>query len=334
VSELEAGKQIGNYVLETKLGRGGMGVVFVARDLALQRHVALKLLAPELTNNSTARARFQHEIKAAVAIEHPHVVPVYDAGYEEGYFFLAMRYVKGRDLSALIDEGGPLPEERAMRLVGQVASALAFVHERGLVHRDVKPHNVLLWSSAHDEGHAFLTDFGIAKAVDEVFGITRVGALGTRGYMAPEVENGARATPASDQYSLAVLAFELLTGQLPFEPDDELRDFARPLAVLAPGTSSETRQAIERALANEPADRFGSVVAFTRANEAAHDSFDRAQEITDTLTRVRSDSELVGSLTDQGLSPGRIAEIADLERSQVLLLRRRAARRSIIGEGS
>jgi serine/threonine protein kinase len=334
VSELEAGKQIGNYVLEAKLGRGGMGVVFVARDLALQRHVALKLLAPELTQDAAARTRFQREIKAAVAIEHPHVVPVYAAGYEDGYFFLAMRCVKGRDLSALIDEGGPLPEERAMRLVGQIASALAFVHEHGLVHRDVKPHNVLLWSSDHGEEHAFLTDFGIAKAVDEVFGITKMGALGTRGYMALEVVNGAPATPASDQYSLAVLAFELLTGDLPFDSDDELRDLPRPLAALAPETSRETREAIEQGLANDPADRFASVLAFARANEAAHDSFDRAQEITDTLTRVRSDSELVGSLTNQGLSAARIAEIGDLERSHVLLLRRRAARRSIIGEGS
>jgi serine/threonine protein kinase len=330
--EVALGTQIGDYVLEVKLGRGGMGVVYLARDLALKRQVALKLLAPELTEDAAARSRFQREIKAAVAIEHPHVVPVYSAGYEEGYFYLAMRYVKGQDLNKVLAEGGPMPEERAMRLVGQVASALFAVHQQGLVHRDVKPENVLLWTSDIGEEHAFLTDFGIAKVADEVFGITNAGALGTRGYMALELEHGARPAPACDQYSLSVLAFELLTGELPFDDDDEIRDMPKPLALLAPATSSDVRATIERGLAPHPEARFPSVLAFVQANESSSQAFERSREITDSLETGRSDSEVVANLTDKGLSDARIAEIADLERSQVVRIRRRAARRSIIGE--
>jgi serine/threonine protein kinase len=246
VTKADVGTQIGDYMLEAKLGRGGMGVVYLARDLALQRQVALKLLAPELTDDPVARSRFQREIAAAAAIEHPHVVPIYSAGYEDGYFYLAMRYVHGQDLNKLLSEAGPLAEERAMRLVGQVASALYAVHQLGLVHRDVKPENVLLWTSEVGEEHAFLTDFGIAKAVDEVFGITSAGALGTRGYIALELEHGAQPTPACDQYSLAVLAFELLTGELPFESDDDIRDMPKSMALLAPATSKEVRRQSSR----------------------------------------------------------------------------------------
>jgi serine/threonine-protein kinase len=332
VTDLDPGSQIGNFVLEATLGRGGMGVVYLARDIALRRQVALKLLAPELTEDPVARTRFQREIEAAIAIEHPHVVPIYDAGYEDGFFYLAMRYVQGRDLHALLAEAGPLTEERAMKLVGQVASALYAVHQRGLVHRDVKPENVLLWTSEVGEEHAFLTDFGIAKALDEVRGITNAGALGTRGYMAPELERGASPTPASDQYSLAVLAFDLLTGELPFDADDKAHETPRSLAHLAPGTSEAVRVTIDRALAPDPAARFPSVLAFVQANRTSSEAFQQSQEITDSLVGGRSDSEVVASLTDHGLSEARIAEIANLERSQVVLLRRRAARRSIIGE--
>ncbi len=273
---MELGTQIGNFVLEAKLGQGGMGVVFVARDLALGRDVALKVLAPNLVDDARARSRFQREIKAAVAIEHPHVVPIYSAGYEDGCFFLAMRYIRGRDLHVVLNETGPLAEERAMRIVGQIASALYAVHEQGLVHRDVKPHNVLLWTSDIGEEHAFLTDFGLAKAVDEVFGITVAGALGTRGYMAPELHDGADPTPSCDQYSLAVLAFELLTGQLPFHDDDELRDFPEPIGALAPGTSQSLRATIQRALSPDPGERFPSVLAFVQSNDSSYEAFEKS----------------------------------------------------------
>jgi serine/threonine protein kinase len=328
------GVQIGSYVVESELGRGGMGIVYLARDVALQREVALKLLAPQLTDDSTARSRFQREIKSAIAIEHPHVVPVYNAGYESGYFFLAMRYVRGLDLWHVLEADGRLPEERAMRLVGQVASALWSCHDQGIVHRDVKPQNVLVWNAGQPDEHAFLTDFGIAKAVDEVLRFTKSGAVGTPGYMAPELVDGQPPTAACDQYSLGCLAFELLTGELPFPNDDLVDlDFPRPLALYAPGTSPRVRESIERALSRDPKDRFSDVRAFVRSNENALEAFETSGAITDTLSRMRTDSEVVAGLyTEHGLTDARIAEIADLERSEVLRLRRQAARRSIVGE--
>jgi serine/threonine protein kinase len=330
VDEL-TGSTIDRYDLVERLGRGGMGVVYRAHDRALKRIVALKVLAPELLQDSTARARFQREITAAVAIEHPHVVPVYDAGYDEGHFYLVMRYVDGPDLFNISREG-PLPEARAMRLVGQIASALFDVHQHGLVHRDVKPENVLVWNAGAPDEHTFLTDFGIAKALNETQRITRVGALGTRGYMAPELVDGAEPTPACDQFSLACLLFQLLTCELPFDPDD-LDPLPRSLFLHAPTVSKPVAEAIERALSPNPTDRFPDVKAFVAGNDVAQESFERSQAISETVAGVKSDSELVSRLfTNHGLTDAAIAEITDLERARVMQLRRRAARRSLIGE--
>src|SRR3954468_23950913 len=139
------GSEIGDFRAVRVLGAGGMGVVYEADDLALRRRVALKVLAPHLVDDRIARERFQREIDHAVAIEHPHVVPVYSAGYEPPHFYIAMRLVPGPDLEKVVRQAGKLSEHRALRILGQVASALHAVHTKGLVHRDVKPHNVLLW---------------------------------------------------------------------------------------------------------------------------------------------------------------------------------------------
>jgi serine/threonine-protein kinase len=291
-----------------------------------------------LLEDSTAAARFQREIKNAVEIEHPHIVPVYSAGYEDGVFYLAMRYVRGPDLWEVVSAEGPLPEPRTMRLVGQLASALFSCHEQSIVHRDVKPQNVLLWNAGAPDEHAFLTDFGIAKALNDAVRITRFGALGTPGYMAPELLNGEAASPASDQFALACLAFELLTGHLPFgEPDasdtQDVQEFPLPLTVYAPGVSTRVRETIERALSPEPDERFPDVRAFVTADEAAHEAFERSNAISETVGKVRGQSELVTGLAlEHGLSDARIAEIADLKKSQVVRLRRQAARRFVIGE--
>jgi serine/threonine protein kinase len=179
-----------------------MGAVYQAEDLALHRKVALKLRLPEFVDDGRARARFQREIDHAVAIEHPHVVPVYAAGFERPQFYIAMRLVPGPDLHRIVRDGGALEESRTLRIHGQVASALHAVHTKDLVHRDVKPHNVLLWEAGSDEEHAMLTDFGIAKALDDTHSLTGLAAIGTPGYMAPELSLGHLATPACDQYSL------------------------------------------------------------------------------------------------------------------------------------
>ena len=166
----------------------------------------------QFADDDQARARFQREIDHAVAIEHPHVVPVYTAGFARPHFYISMRLVPGPDLAKIVRHGGALEESRALRILGQVASALHAVHAKGLVHRDVKPHNVLLWEAGSDEEHAMLTDFGIAKALDDTHGITGLAAIGTPAYMAPEICLGQLATPACDQYSLAMHGLRAVVG--------------------------------------------------------------------------------------------------------------------------
>jgi serine/threonine protein kinase len=326
------GSRLGPYDIIEELGHGGMGVVYRALDVPLQRVVALKVLAPRYLDDAVARARFQQEIKAAVAVEHPHVVPIYNAGFEDRHFFLAMRYVKGCDLGELIHTGGPLPETRAMRLVGQVASALSMVHEQGLIHRDIKPQNVLVWHPDCFDEHAFLTDFGIAKALGETVGLTRMGALGTPGYMAPELLKWEPATPACDQYSLACLTYELLTGHLPFPEDADNLGCPRPMRLFAQ-VSLGLCSAVERALQEAPEDRFSDVQAFVAASAAASDAFHESRAIRETMAREQSESQKVSQLyAGLRLSDERIAEIADVEKSEVVKMRRRAARQSIVGE--
>jgi serine/threonine protein kinase len=323
------GSRLGQYVLLAEIGHGGMGVVFRAEDTALRRIVALKLLAPALLQDTTARSRFQEEIKNAVAIEHPHVVPIYNAGYEEGYFFLAMRLVEGNDLAYIVQEKGPMPERRAMRLVGQIASALHAVHALGIIHRDVKPQNVLVWHGGEPDEHAFLTDFGLARALNDTLGLTRGGILGTPGYLAPELLRGQRLTSAADQYSLACLAHQLLTGHLPFDDDADLQE---PRPAGTPVLSARVSATLRRALSDDPAGRFPDIRAFVMSDTAANDAFDESTGITKTMTDAGSDTQRVTGYMQLGLSDERIAEIADLEKSEVIRLRRRLARRAIIGE--
>jgi len=201
------------------------------------------------------------------------------------------------------------------------------------VHRDIKPQNVLVWNPGEPDEHTFLTDFGIAKAVSDSTPLTKMGVLGTPDYMAPELLNGHPASPACDQYALGVLAFELLAGRLPFEKDDEIRDIPLPLQAYAPGLPAGVRETIERALSPDPAARFADVRAFSAADATARDAFDRSRAITATVNNERSPERLVTDLhTIHGLSEEAIAEIADVSKTEVVRLRRRAARRALIGE--
>jgi serine/threonine protein kinase len=332
------GVELAGFRIESELGRGGMGVVYLAEEVALGRVVALKVLAPEHVQDPTARGRFQFEIKSAVAIEHPHVVPIYGAGYEGGQFYLAMRFVRGEDLLRVLDTDGPLSEARALRIVGQIASALHAVHEQGIVHRDIKPQNVLVWNAGEPDEHSFLTDFGIARALDESRRLTQFGALGTRGYMAPELLDGMAPTPACDQFSLACVAFELLTGRLPFgegttdTADDEPQDLPLPIVAYAP-PSKRVRESIEQALSVDPKERFVDIRAFVAAMDVAHEAFERSRAITGTVATARSAEKLVSELyTSHGLSEEAIAEIADLRKSEVVRLKRQAARSFLVGD--
>ncbi|MEU8840195.1 serine/threonine-protein kinase [Streptomyces roseus] len=269
------GKRIAGYLVESEIGRGGMAVVYLARDLRLDRPVALKLLAPELARNDVFRQRFAHESKVAAAIDHPHIVPVFEAGETEGLLYIAMRYVPGQDLRALLDRTGPLPVETAARIAGQVASALDAAHAHDLVHRDVKPGNILVaegTDSEHPE-HVYLTDFGLTKKSLSLTGFTSVGQfVGTLDYVAPEQISGKPVDGRCDVYSLGCVVHETLTGSPPFRRDDDMallwaHQFDPPPRVssLRPGLPAAVDEVLAKALAKSPDDRWNSCLEFTGA---------------------------------------------------------------------
>jgi serine/threonine protein kinase len=332
------GEVLGDFQVVRQLGKGGMGAVYEADDLALRRRVAVKVLLPEFAEDSRSRARFQREIDHAVAIEHPHVVPVYSAGYEQPHFYIVMRLVPGPDLARILRTKGPLPEQQALRLLGQVANAVYAVHNKGLVHRDIKPHNVLVWEAGGDDEHAMLTDFGIAKALDDTRSITGIAAVGTPAYMAPEICLGHLATQACDQYSLGCMAYQMLSGEPPFEGDASTLREAHverapvPLRGAAPQVSKSVADAVDRALAKRPEDRFPDVRSFVKAAKAADEAFRRSEAITEVITGGAQAEDKVARLSSQhGLSDGAISQLTDLDHTEVVRLRRRQARRALVG---
>src|SRR5262245_34896997 len=213
VTDLPPGSMFGAYRIEELAGRGGMGVVYRATDLGLERPVALKLISAELSGNSGFRRRFQTESKVAASLDHPNVIPIYHAGEHDGVLYLAMRFVRGADLRVRLEQSALLEPGDAAHFVEQVGSALDAAHDAGLVHRDVKPANVLL--DGHD--HAYLTDFGLTKRVAAETVETRTGQiLGTLDYIAPEQIRGEALGPHTDVYALACMTVHLLTGEPPF----------------------------------------------------------------------------------------------------------------------
>ena len=207
---LAAGRRLSDYTLERTLGRGGMGVVYAAEDRRLGRRVALKVLSPALDDRADFRARFLRESRLAASIDHPNVIPVYEAGEAEGgQLFIAMRLVEGTDLRRRLCLEGKLEPARALTIVGQTANALDAAHARGLLHRDVKPANILLASDETGHDHVYLSDFGLA--VPDRGPLGDGSFHGTAQYVAPEQIEG-RPEPRSDVYSLACVLFECLTG--------------------------------------------------------------------------------------------------------------------------
>jgi serine/threonine protein kinase len=217
--------QIASYEMVEELGRGGMAVVYRARDVRLGRWVALKVLGEDLARDEAFRRRFIRESRAAAAVDHPNIIPIFDAGEANGVLFIAMRYVGGQDVHSLLNRTGPLPPARATGIVAQVASALDAAHARGLVHRDVKPANMLLGGLAEDgsEDHVYLSDFGISKTSQATTNLTLTGqVLGTLNYLAPEQIEGRGVDGRADAYSLACAAFEMLAGEPPFRREQSL----------------------------------------------------------------------------------------------------------------
>ena len=251
------GSQFAGYRLDEEIGRGGMGVVYRARELALDRPVALKLIAPELARNPSFRDRFLRESRLAASIDHPGILPVYAAGEADGELYLAMRYVSGTDLRELIDQLGPLPPEQALSIVERVADALDAAHERGLVHRDVKPGNVLIDSA----NHCYLCDFGLTKQLGEQSGTTVAGRLvGTLDYLAPEQIRQDEVDGRADQYALGCVFYECLAGKPPFRRETEAQTLWGHMQESAPPLQGhpELDQVLERGLAKDPDDRFDS----------------------------------------------------------------------------
>jgi serine/threonine protein kinase/DNA-binding beta-propeller fold protein YncE len=272
---LEAGSYVAGYRLEQRIGRGGMAAVFRAYDSRLDRLVALKVMAPSLAADEAFRKRFIRESRAAAAVDDPHIIPVYAAGESDGILFIAMRLVRGGDVLSLIDQIGPLPAGRAAEIISQVASALDAAHARGLVHRDVKPANMLLEASQAPDrpDHVYLSDFGLTKASLAMSGLTSTGQfLGTLDYVAPEQIESRPVDGRTDQYSLACAAFELLTGEPPFRRADSVSVMYAQLNEPPPlvrGRRPDLPAAVDdvlgRALAKVAADRYDSCRAFAAA---------------------------------------------------------------------
>ncbi|KAB8181359.1 serine/threonine-protein kinase [Microbispora catharanthi] len=263
------GRRLGDYTVEAVVGRGGMATVYRARDQRLGRAVALKVLAPQLAHDDRFRDRFVRESRMVASIDHPNIIPVYEAGERDDLLFIAMRYVEGNDMRKLVQSEGALPVGRANPLFAQIASALDAAHAHGLVHRDVKPANILVTRS----DHVYLTDFGLTKSSAAEAGLTSHGHfMGTPRYVAPEQIRGLPVDGRSDLYAFACVVYEALAGQPPFQRDTELALLYAhvshdppPLTPYRPDLPHAVNAVITRALAKSPGERFETCQAFVSA---------------------------------------------------------------------
>ncbi len=272
------GEEFAGYRLLSVLGRGGMSIVFRAENPRLGNVIALKVLDPELASNDMFRSRFLEESRIAASMNHPNVIPIHDTGSSDGLLYIAMRYVSGTDLRQMLKQRGPLPTDETVFLLSQAARALDAAHRRGLVHRDVKPANLLI-ERGTDEGdpeHVYLTDFGITKHQDGITGLTSAGALlGTIDYIAPEQVRGLSVLGMADQYSLGCVLYECLTGRLPYEKDfgtaimwAHVEEPPIPATSARPGLPPAIDDVFSRVLAKLPGDRYENCRAFI--NDAGH----------------------------------------------------------------
>jgi serine/threonine-protein kinase len=284
------GDEFAGYRMRAVLGRGGMSVVYQAENLRLNNVIALKVLAPELAADDVFRARFLEESRIAASLNHPNVIPIYDMGSSNGLLYIAMRYVSGTDLRQMIKKRGRLQPENALFLLGQVARALDAAHRKGLVHRDVKPGNMLIerGSDEGDPDHVYLADFGITKHAMSRTGLTSTGQfLGTIDYVAPEQIRGTSVLGLADQYSLGCVLYECLTGRVPFEKDLDaaiiwahVEETPAMPTVLRPDLPPEIDDVFGRVLSKQPGGRYRSCREFIDAARMALGIFGRG---TDSL---------------------------------------------------
>jgi len=279
----QPGSEIAGYRIESLIGRGGMAVVYRAEDTRLGRKVALKLLTPQLAESDQFRQRFIRESRLAASLDHPNIVPIFEAGDADGQLFIAMRYVIGPDLKGLLaEQGGQLPLDWTLGLFRQVGNALDSAHQAGLVHRDVKPGNILIATAERPRsapgGHVYLTDFGLTKRASSLSGgLTGTGHfLGTVDYVAPEQIQGKPVGPGTDMYALGCVLYECLAGHLPFRRDDDaallwahLVETPPPVMGVRPEVPEAVDAVVARAMAKDPADRYDTCEDFLRDLEAA-----------------------------------------------------------------
>ncbi|MEA2310011.1 MAG: hypothetical protein QOI65_2297 [Thermoleophilaceae bacterium] len=270
--EIAAGTEIGGYRILNLLGQGGMGVVYLADNVRSGQRVALKLLTPDLARSSGFRERFTREAGYASSMRHPNVIEVYDAGEQDGVLYIAMQFVEGEDLKALLVREGRLDARRTVGILGQVAAALDAAHATGLLHRDIKPGNVMI--AAGQPEHCYLTDFGLSKnPSSDSIALTAQGEfVGTIDYTAPELVLGKDADSRLDVYSLGCLFYECLAGQPPFPKDREvevlyahIQDPPPRVSAVRPDLPSALDDVIVKAMAKKPEDRFPTCSAFTDA---------------------------------------------------------------------
>jgi serine/threonine protein kinase len=272
--DLEEGARFGGYRIDGLIAKGGMGAVYQARDLEGDRDVALKVIVSAMADDVSFRARFEREARLAAELDHPHVVPLLDSGEHEGTLFMASRLIEGRSLQQILMRG-PLSPSAAARVTEQIASALDAAHELGLLHRDVKPGNILL-EGGSENGNAYLTDFGLSKHVASTSGLTRAGSwVGTVDYAAPEQLQALECDHRADVYALGCVLYEALTAEVPFPKARDVQKMIAHISEPPPAVSALRPEAgafdevVERAMAKQPDDRYGSAGELGAAAAAA-----------------------------------------------------------------
>jgi predicted Ser/Thr protein kinase len=322
-----------DYTIEKELGRGGMAVVYQGREKGLEREVAIKVLPPEMALQGGTADRFRREARLAAALDHANIIPIYRVGEAGGLHYMAMKFVRGRALDSVIEQQGALPAPLVVRVLHAAASGLAYAHEHHIVHRDIKGANILI----ELDGRVLVSDFGIARAMTET-SITASGmVIGTPNFMSPEQCGGQKVGPQSDQYSLGVLAFQMLSGQLPFEADDIMQviqhHYMTPppdLRTIRDGLPEDLLAVVYRALAKKPTDRFASTQEMADALEAIPQTADERRESLVLLKQLANGNAIptvrTGSLPPLALATGADA-VAAAAAATVALGRARPARR-------
>ncbi len=307
----------GRYSIVRELGRGGMGIVFLARDAALERPVAIKLLPPMLALDAAHRARFVREARTAAALSHPNIVPIHAVEEHDDLAFFVMGFIDGETLATRVARNGPLRIAEAARITQDVAWALAHAHAHGVVHRDIKPDNILI---ERESGRAIVTDFGIARVDDDVASSGAGVIVGTPRYMSPEQSRGETVDARSDLYSLGAVAYLAVTGRAPIDGDSAMAILARkaivapaPLSTMRDGVPPKFASAIDRCLAKDAAARWDSAEAFAVALRATTASKEVAAPIRAFLREAdRAGSEIGTALTASAVSFGMAAFVVAL----------------------